>query len=42
MYDVSAKLLNGVKSIFINNIVCERVKEVERKLFRIESAERQR
>ena len=29
MYDVGGKLLNGIKSMYFNNLTCARVKGVE-------------
>ena len=41
MYDVGGKLLNGTKSMYVNNIACIRIKGSESECFRIESGVRQ-
>ena len=41
MYDVSGKLLNGIKSMYVNNIASVRVKRYESDCFRINSDVRQ-
>ena len=41
MYDVGSKLLNGIKSIYANNIACVRVKGGESECFRFNSDVRQ-
>ena len=41
MYDVVCKLLNGIKSMYINSLACIRVKWVESECFRIDSGVRQ-
>ena len=41
MYDVGGKLLNGIKSIYVNNLACVRVKGSESKCFRIYGGVRQ-
>ena len=38
MYDVSGKLLNGVKSMYVDNLACVRVKGRYGVYFRINSA----
>ena len=35
MYDVSSKLLNGIKSMYVNSLACVRVKGGESECFRI-------
>ena len=35
--DVGGKLLNGIKSVYVNSLVCVRVKEAESEFFRIDS-----
>ena len=40
MYDVGGKLLNGVISMYVNSLVCVRVKGGERECFRIDSGVR--
>ena len=40
MYDVGSKLLNGIKSIYINSQACVRVKGGESNCFRISSGVR--
>ena len=40
MYNVDGKLLNGVKSMYVNNLSCVRVKEAESECFRIDSGVR--
>ena len=42
MYDVCGKLLNGIKNMYVNSLVCVRVKWGESKGFRIGSGVRQR
>ena len=42
MYDVGGKLLNGIKSIYVNSLACVRVKGGERECFNINSDVRQR
>ena len=37
MYDVDGKLLNGIKSIYVNSLTCIRVKGGEGEYFRIDS-----
>ena len=41
MYELHGKLLNGIKSMYINSLVCVRVKGSESGCFRINSGERQ-
>ena len=41
MYDVGGKLLNGIKSMYINSLACVRIKGSERECFRIDSGVRQ-
>ena len=41
MYDVGAKLLNGIKSMYVNSLDCVRVKGGESECFRIDSGVRQ-
>ena len=41
MYDVSGKLLNGIKSVYVANLDCVRVKGGESECFRIDSGDRQ-
>ena len=41
MYDVDGKLLNDIKSMYVNNLACVRVKGGERECFRINSGVRQ-
>ena len=41
MYDVGGKLLNGIKSIYVNSLACVRVKGGESEGFRINSCVRQ-
>ena len=41
MYDVGGKLLNGIKSMYVNSLVCVRVKGGEIEGFRIDSGVRQ-
>ena len=36
MYDVGVKLLNGIKRIYVNSLVCVRVKVGESGFFRID------
>ena len=37
MYDVGGKLLNGIKSMYVNSLACVRVKGGESECFRINS-----
>ena len=41
MYDVGGKLLNGIKSMYVNSLACVRVKGGESGGFRINSGVRQ-
>ena len=41
MYDVDIKLLNGIKSTYVNSLVCVRVKNCESECFRIDNIVRQ-
>ena len=41
MYDMSVKLLNEIKSKYVNTPACVRVKRVDSECFRIESGVRQ-
>ena len=41
MYDVGGKPLNGIKSMYVNSLVCVRIKGCESKCFRIGSGVRQ-
>ena len=41
MYEMGDKLLNGIKSIYVNSLICVRVKGCESKCFRISSGVRQ-
>ena len=41
MYDVDGKLLNGIKSIYVNSLACVRLKGDESVCFRIDSGARQ-
>ena len=41
MYDVSGKLLNGIKTMYVNSLLCVRVKGCESECFRIDSGVRQ-
>ena len=41
MYDESGKLLNGIKSMYVNSPACVRVKGGGRKCLRIDSGVRQ-
>ena len=41
MYDVGGKLLNGIKSLFVNSLVCIRVKGGEGECFKINRDVRQ-
>ena len=41
MYDVRGKLLNGIKSMYVDNSTCVRVKGGEREQFRIDNGVRQ-
>ena len=36
MYDVGGKLFNGIKSMYVNNLACVRVKEGKSECFRID------
>ena len=40
MYDLSGKLLNGIKSMYVDNLACVRVKGCESKCFRIDNGVR--
>ena len=40
IYDVDGKLLNGIKSRYVDSVACVRVKGHERECFRTESGER--
>ena len=40
MYHVCGKLLNGIKSIYVNSLACVRVKGCESECFRIDSGVR--
>ena len=40
MYDMGGKLLNGIKSMYINSLACVRVKGGESECFRINSGVR--
>ena len=40
-HDVSGKLLNGIKSMYVNSLACVRVKGGERECFRIDRGVRQ-
>ena len=40
MYDVGVKLLNGIKSLYVNSLACVRVKGGESKCFRFNSGVR--
>ena len=42
MCDVGGKLLNGIKSIYVNSLACVRVKGGENEFFRINSGVKQR
>ena len=42
MYDVEGKLLNGIKSMYIDSSACVRIKGGESEEFRIDSGVRQR
>ena len=37
MYDVGGKLLNGIKSMYVNSLACVRVKGSESEYFRTDS-----
>ena len=37
MYDVSGNLLNGIKSMYVKNLVCVRIKRGESECFRVNS-----
>ena len=41
MYDVDGELLIGIKSIYVNSLVCVRVKGSKSECFRIDSGMRQ-
>ena len=41
MYDLGGKLLNGIKGMYVNVLVCVSVKGGESECFRINSVERQ-
>ena len=41
MYDVGDKLLNGIKSMYLNSLACIRVKGSENECYRIDSGVRQ-
>ena len=41
MYDVGGKLLNGIKSVYVNSLACVRVKGCDSDRFRIDSDVRQ-
>ena len=41
MYDVGGKLLNGIKSVYVNRLTCVRVKRCESECFRIDNGVRQ-
>ena len=41
MYNVGGKLLNGIKSVYVNTLACVRVKGCESECFRIDSGVRQ-
>ena len=41
MYDVGGKLLNRIKSMYVNSIACVKLKGGESQCFRIESGVRQ-
>ena len=41
MYDVCSKLLNGIKSVYVNSLACVRVKGCESERFRTDSGLRQ-
>ena len=36
MYDVGGKLLNGIKSVYVNSLACVRVKKCETECFKID------
>ena len=40
MYDVGGKLLNGIKSMYVNSLACVRVKGCESECFRINTGVR--
>ena len=42
MYDVDGKLLNGMKSMYVNGLVCVRLKRGESECFRMDSGVRPR
>ena len=39
MYDVGGKLVNGIKSMFVNSIACVKLKEGESECFKIDECE---
>ena len=41
MYDVGGKLLNGIKNMYVNNLVCIILKGGESECFRIDGGVRQ-
>ena len=41
MYDVGGKLLNGIKSMYVNGLACARIKGGESDCFKIDRGERQ-
>ena len=41
MYDAGGKLLNGIKSMYVNSLPCVRVKGGESQCFKIDSGVRQ-
>ena len=41
MYDVGGKLMNGIKSIYVNSIACVKVKGDDSECFKIDSGVRQ-
>ena len=41
MYDVGGKLLNGIKSMYVNSLSCVKLKGSDSKSFRIDISERQ-
>ena len=41
MYDVGGKLLNGIKSVYVNSVAYVRVKRCDSECFRIDSGVRQ-
>ena len=40
MYDVGGKLMNRIKSMYVNSLICVRVKRSESVCFRIDSGVR--